>query len=99
MGSDVLALISISATMLTGEWLAASVVSVMLATGRALETWAEGRAQNQLRALLDRAPRIAHRVDQDGQLADVPIDQVVIGDRLLVRSGEVVPIDGTLLNL
>ncbi len=98
MGSDVLALISISATMLTGEWLAASVVSVMLATGRALETWAEGRAQNQLRALLDRAPRIAHRVDQDGQLADVPIDQVVIGDRLLVRSGEVVPIDGTLLN-
>jgi heavy metal translocating P-type ATPase len=98
MGSDVLALISILATMLTGEWLAASVVSVMLASGRALETWAEGRAQNQLKALLDRAPRMAHVIGATGQIVDVGINEVKVGDRLLVRSGEVVPIDGKLVN-
>ncbi len=98
MGSDVLALISILATMLTGEWLAASVVSVMLASGRALETWAEGRAQNQLKALLDRAPRVAHVIRADSEIIDIGINEVQVGDRLLVRSGEVVPIDGTLVN-
>ncbi|WP_138315786.1 heavy metal translocating P-type ATPase [Rhodoluna limnophila] len=98
MGSDVLALISILATMLTGEWLAASVVSVMLASGRALETWAEGRAQNQLKALLDRAPRVAHVIRADSEIIDIGINEVKVGDRLLVRSGEVVPIDGTLVN-
>ncbi|WP_138316549.1 heavy metal translocating P-type ATPase [Rhodoluna limnophila] len=98
MGSDVLALISILATMLTGEWLAASVVSVMLASGRALETWAEGRAQNQLKALLDRAPRVAHVIRADSEIIGIGINEVQVGDRLLVRSGEVVPIDGTLVN-
>ncbi|BDS49461.1 heavy metal translocating P-type ATPase [Rhodoluna sp. KAS3] len=98
MGSDVLALISILATMLTGEWLAASVVSVMLASGRALETWAEGRAQNQLKALLDRAPRVAHVIRADSEIVDIGINDVQVGDRLLVRSGEVVPIDGKLVN-
>jgi heavy metal translocating P-type ATPase len=98
MGSDALALISILATMLTGEWLAASVVSVMLASGRALETWAEGRAQNQLKALLDRAPRVAHVIRADSEIIDIGINEVQVGDRLLVRSGEVVPIDGTLVN-
>ena len=55
-GSDALALVAIAATALTNEWIAASVISVMLATGRALERWAEGRARNQLEALLARAP-------------------------------------------
>ncbi|MEO0027385.1 MAG: hypothetical protein RL716_716 [Actinomycetota bacterium] len=96
-GSDVLALISITATALTNEWLAASVITVMLATGRALERWAEGRARKQLEALLKRAPQFAHLIDSDGQIRDVALNQVAIGDRLLVRSGEVVPIDGTML--
>ena len=96
-GSDVLALISITATALTNEWLAASVITVMLATGRALERWAEGRARKQLEALLKRAPQFAHLIDSDGQIRDVALNEVAIGDRLLVRSGEVVPIDGTML--
>jgi heavy metal translocating P-type ATPase len=96
-GSDVLALISITATALTNEWLAASVITVMLATGRALERWAEGRARKQLEALLKRAPQFAHLIDSDGQIRDVALNQVAIGDKLLVRSGEVVPIDGTML--
>lgn len=95
-GSDVLAVISIAATALTAEWLAASVISVMLATGRALECWAEGRARLQLEALLARAPQIAHRVNRAVEIEDIPLAQVAIGDRLMVRSGEVVPIDGKL---
>lgn len=97
MGSDLLAVISIVATALTSEWLAASVIAVMLATGRALEQWAEGAARQKLEALLKRAPQLAHRVRADGYIEDVPLSAVRLQDRLMVRSGEVVPIDGILL--
>ncbi|MEO0025114.1 MAG: hypothetical protein RL196_1555 [Actinomycetota bacterium] len=95
-GSDSLAVISIVATGITNEWLAASVISVMLASGRALEQWAEGRAKNQLAALLARAPQTAHRLSADGLVKDIALAEVAIGDKLLVKSGEVVPIDGLL---
>lgn len=96
-GSDALALLAIVATALTGEWIAANVISVMLATGRALERWAEGRARNQLESLLARAPRIAHVIDTYGNPIDVPLAKVTLGSKILVRSGEVVPLDGTLV--
>jgi heavy metal translocating P-type ATPase len=96
-GSDVLALIAIAATSLTSEWIAASVISVMLATGRALERWAEGRARTQLESLLARAPRVAHVLDATGNPVDLPLNKVNLGSHLLVRSGEVVPLDGTVL--
>ena len=96
-GSDMLALVSILATSLTGEWIAASVISVMLATGRALERWAEGRARRQLEALLARAPQFAHVIFADGSIKDVALASVKVGDKLLVRSGEVVPLDGNLV--
>lgn len=96
-GSDVLALIAIAATAATGEWIAASVISVMLATGRALERWAEGRARTQLESLLARAPQVAHVVDAAGNITDLPLSKVTIGSRILVRSGEVVPLDGTVV--
>jgi heavy metal translocating P-type ATPase len=95
-GSDVLALISIVATGLTNEWLAASVIALMLAGGRALESWAEGRARGQLAALLARAPHSAHLISSTGEIREVTLSEVAVGDRLLVRNGEVVPIDGTL---
>ncbi|MFM6939185.1 MAG: HAD-IC family P-type ATPase, partial [Rhodoluna sp.] len=95
-GSDVLALISIVATGLTSEWLAAAVIALMLAGGRALESWAEGRARGQLEALLARAPHSAHLIDANGKITEVPLAIVAVGDRILVRNGEVVPIDGTL---
>jgi heavy metal translocating P-type ATPase len=98
-GSDVLAVLSIAATGLTGEWLAAAVISLMLASGRALETWAEGRAHSQLAALLARAPQVVHQVLPGGLIQDLAIEQVPIGTRILVRSGEVVPLDGTLLTV
>lgn len=96
LGSDVLAAISILATSLTGEWIAAAVISLMLASGRALETWAEGRAHAQLGALLARAPQTAHILQSDGVSSTVALDQVPQGTRIMVRSGEVVPLDGIL---
>jgi heavy metal translocating P-type ATPase len=92
--SDVLALLSILATTLTDEWLAASIIALMLATGQALEKWAEGRSSKHLDALLARAPQTAHLMDAEGQISDVDIKSVAVGSKVLVRSGEVVPFDG-----
>jgi heavy metal translocating P-type ATPase len=96
-GSDILALISISATVVTGEWIAASVISLMLATGRALERWAEGRARNKLEALLARAPRNANLILDSGEISETSLETISLGSRILVRSGEVVPLDGTVV--
>ena len=96
LGSDVLAAISIAATAVTGEWIAAAVISLMLASGRALETWAEGRAHAQLGALLARAPQEAHLLQSDGTAIATPLNQVPLGSIILVRSGEVVPLDGKM---
>jgi heavy metal translocating P-type ATPase len=96
-GSDSLAVVAITATALTNEWLAASVISLMLATGRALETWAAGQARRRLESLLERAPRTANLFENSVSVKEVPVDQVRIGDRVLVRAGEVVPVDGKLV--
>ena len=69
----------------------------MLATGRALEDFADARAHRELSALIERAPRTAHRYE-DGSLTSVPIGEVRAGDLLLVKHGEVVPVDGLLVS-
>ncbi|MEN9990186.1 MAG: hypothetical protein RL508_1165 [Actinomycetota bacterium] len=97
LGSDVLAVISLLATAIVGEWLATAVIALMLASGRALETWAEGRAHAQLGALLKRAPQTASVLDASGNPQTTPLDAVTIGTHILVRSGEVVPLDGKLV--
>ncbi|MEY4418095.1 MAG: hypothetical protein RIQ88_533 [Actinomycetota bacterium] len=94
LGSDVLALISILATTLTNEWLAASIIALMLSTGQALENWAEGQSSKQLDALLARAPQYAHLVSSNDQIEDVEIKAVMVNSRVLVKAGEVVPFDG-----
>lgn len=94
VGSDILALISIIATGLTSEWLASAIIALMLTTGQALESWAAGRARNQLEALVQRAPRTVHLVQPDGSLIERPLADAKIGDRFLVRTGEVVALDG-----
>jgi heavy metal translocating P-type ATPase len=95
VGVDVIAVLALGGALAVGELLAAAVISVMLASGRALEAWAAGRARRDLRALLERAPRTARRY-RDGTLETVPADQVVAGDLLLVAPGELVPVDGTV---
>ena len=97
-GSDSLAVVAISATALTNEWLAASVIALMLATGRALETWAAGQARRRLESLLERAPRKANLIEKGATVREVPIDEVQVGDRVLVRTGEVVPVDGKMVS-
>lgn len=96
-GSDALAVISILATAVTREWIAAAVISLMLASGRALETWAEGRANSQLAALLARAPRTVNVLGSNGSVTTKSIDAVLVGSRILVKSGQVVPLDGQLM--
>ncbi len=97
LGVDAIALLALLGAVAVGEYLAGAVISVMLASGRALEGWAAGQARRELQALLERAPKSAHRY-QDGGLVVIPLDQVVPGDLLLVASGEVVPVDGSLVS-
>ena len=96
MGSDVLAVLSLLSTLLTGELFAASVIAVMLASGRVLESWAVGQAERQLKSLLARMPRNVNRIKEDGSLELIKIEEIAIGDRLLIRSGEITPADGRL---
>jgi heavy metal translocating P-type ATPase len=95
VGVDVIALLALVGAMVVGELLAAAVISVMLASGRALEAWAAGRARRDLHALLERAPRTARRY-RDQALEIVPLDAVAPGDLLLVAPGDLVPVDGTV---
>jgi len=95
LGVDVIALLAIVGAIVVGELLAAAVISVMLASGRALEAWAAGRARHDLRALLERAPKDARRY-RGQTLETVPLDEVAPGDLLLIAPGELVPVDGTV---
>lgn len=95
LGVDAIALVSMTAALLLGEPLAGIVVAVMFAGGNVLEDYAVARAERDLRSLVDRAPRTAHR-RTESSVEDIPIEHVAIGDSLLVRSGEVIPVDGAL---
>ncbi len=95
-GVDVLALVSIGGALLLRQELTAAVIAVMLASGHLLESFAERRAGREMTALLARAPRGAHRY-RNGALVEVPLNEIRIGDRLLVRHGEVIAVDGTTL--
>jgi P-type E1-E2 ATPase len=93
MGVDAVAFVSMSAALTLGENLAGVVVAVMYAGGNVLEDFAVARAERDLKSLIDRAPRTAHR--RLGEtIADIPIEQVAVGNAILVRAGEVVPVDG-----
>lgn len=95
LGVDVVAVLAIGAAIWLGEALTASVIALMLGSGRVLEGVAEARAQREMTALLSCAPRRATRFE-NGQWCDVELDSVLVGDRLLVRHGDAVPVDGSL---
>ncbi|WP_084531176.1 heavy metal translocating P-type ATPase [Nocardia miyunensis] len=96
-GVDLIAVLSLAGTLLVGEYLAGALVAVMLASGRALDAAAERRASRDLRALLEHAPRSARRrVGDDVQV--IPLDRVAVDDVLVVATGEVVPVDGRILD-
>jgi heavy metal translocating P-type ATPase len=96
-GSDLLAGISIVTAMLLGEYLAGAIVVLMLSCGGALEAYAARSASSVLAALAKRMPSEAHR-KQGAEVADVPLDQVAVGDTLVVFPHEICPVDGSVLD-
>lgn len=95
-GLDVIAGLSMGAALAFGEPLAGNIVALMYAGGQQLENFAEGRARREMTALLGRTARTAMRYAREG-LEEVPIETLMPGERILVRRGEVVPVDGRLV--
>ncbi len=105
-GLDILALIAIVATIAVGEYWASLIVMLMLSGGEALEDYAANRAKRELTALLDRTPTVAHLLARAGEspaadeaVLDIPVEEVQVGDILLVRPAELVPVDAKLLSI
>lgn len=96
-GVDILAVVAIVATVVVGEVIAALIVILMMSGGGALEDYANRRARKELDALLQRDPRFAHRLVGD-EVEDVPVEAVRVGDEVLVRPSEVVPVDAVMLS-
>jgi heavy metal translocating P-type ATPase len=99
IGLDVLAVTAVIATVVVGEFWASLVIVVMLTGGEALEDYAAGRAERELSALLENVPQRAHRYRADGTVEDIAAADVTVGDRLLVRPSEVVPVDASLMSV
>jgi heavy metal translocating P-type ATPase len=97
MGVDAVAFVAMGAAIILGAELAAVVVAIMYAGGNVLEDFAIARAERDLKSLVDRAPRIAHLSDGNA-VREVAADAVRVGDRVLVRAGEIVPVDGVLVS-
>lgn len=95
VGVDAIALLAMTAALALGQSLAAIIVAIMYAGGSVIEAYARGSAERELRVLSDRSPRTATRVGTAG-LQTVAASDVAIGDELLVRAGELVPVDGII---
>ncbi len=95
VGLDIVAALSMSAALLFGETLAAAVVALMYSGGTFLESFAQGRARREMSDLLSRVPRTALR-HRNGALDEVSLDNIEPGDLLLIRQGDVAPVDGTV---
>jgi heavy metal translocating P-type ATPase len=95
VGLDIVAALSMTAALTFGESLAASIVALMYGGGQYLESFAEKAARREMTALLSRVPRTAVR-HRDGHLEEVVLELLQPGDRLLIRRGDVVPVDGTV---
>lgn len=94
-GSDLLAGISIITSVLIGEYLAGTLVVLMLSGGQALEAYVVRRASSALAALAKRMPSVAHKT-RDGSIEDVGLDAIAVGDRVVVFPHETCPVDGVV---
>lgn len=94
-GIDILAIIAIAACLITQEFWAAYIIILMLSSGETLEKLADRRARHELSALIKRRPQSAHLVIDD-TISNVPLAKIKLGDRLLVKENEVIPVDGVL---
>jgi heavy metal translocating P-type ATPase len=94
-GIDILAITAIVTAVLLHEYWAAIVVVLMLTGGEALEDYAEHRARRELDALLKRAPQKA-TVLRKGKEQEVPVNTIKVGDKIIIRAGELVPVDAII---
>ena len=97
VGLDIVAALSMLAALVFAEYLAAVVVAVMYSGGQYLESFAERRANREMTALLARVPRSTLR-QRNGRLEEVALEEVEPGDRLVIRKGDVVPVDGAVVD-
>ncbi len=96
--ADIVAMLAIVAAILMDQAFAGVVIVLMQSGGEAIEDYGLGRASSSLKALLARAPRTAHRKKPDGMIEEIDVARVRIGDDLVVRPGDLVPVDGTILS-
>lgn len=96
-GIDLLAITAIVATIVLGQYWAGWIVLLMLTGGDTLEEYAANKAKSELKSLLDNTPSQAHLID-NGTIKDIDIDDVKIGDQLLIRPKEQVPVDGIVVD-
>lgn len=95
-GIDVLALIAVISMMITRDYWAEWMILVMATGGESLEDYATGQANRELRALLDKNPQVAGKL-VDGKVVEVKVDDLQIGDQVLIKPGQQVPVDGTII--
>lgn len=95
-GVDVIAGVALIGTLLIGQYLAGVVVLLMLSGGQLFESYAVRRARKELSHLLNRTPLIAHYKNNESVL-DIPIEKVAVGMQILIKSGEIVSVDGTII--
>jgi heavy metal translocating P-type ATPase len=96
-GIDILAITAIVTSVVLGQGWAAIVIVLMLTGGEALEDYADRRAKTELTDLLTRAPQTAHIIRSRGRVEDVAASKVTGNEKLIVKSGEVVPVDAIIL--
>jgi heavy metal translocating P-type ATPase len=92
---DIIAVLALAGALAVNEPFAGAMITVMLASGQLLEARAATQARRELSLLVERAPRSARRVVEGG-VREIPVEDVVVGDLLLVGTGEIVPVDGRL---
>lgn len=95
-GVDILAATAIITSVILGEYWAGIIIVLMLTGGEALEDYAENRAKAELSTLLDNVPKKAHLI-KGRKTIDVAVSKVQVGDKVLIKPGEVVPVDGIII--
>lgn len=96
VGLDLVAAFSMAGSLALGETLAGNVIALMYAGGQVLEDYAQSRARREMTALINRTPREA-RVYRNGALEDIAVERITSSDRLFIRPGDILPVDGVLI--
>jgi len=95
-GIDLLAIVAVVASVATGEYVAAAIVALMLNGGEVMENYTAGRASKAIQKLIEQSPKIAV-VIRDGKEVEVKVESVKLGETVVVRPGDKVPVDGVVL--